>query len=96
MTALKELREQIGAAKIILAQHEPESEEFAEYSTTLGIMQGQYDVMMKAAKESGDIDASWDGEGSLDEHRQNALKEIKQTGFGSKSDAAKARKQQAE
>ena len=39
-----------------------------------------------------DIDASWDGKGSLDEHREAALKEIKQPGFGAKSDAAKERK----
>lgn len=29
-----------------------------------------------------DIDATWDGKGSLDEHRQNALKDLKQPGFG--------------
>ena len=41
---------------------------------------------------AADIDASWDGKGSLDQHREAALKEIKQPGFGAKSDAAKARK----
>ena len=39
-----------------------------------------------------DIDASWDGKGSLDEHREKALKEIKQPGFGAKSDKAQAKK----
>ena len=29
-----------------------------------------------------DVDASWDGKGSLDEHRQKALAEMKQPGFG--------------
>jgi hypothetical protein len=29
-----------------------------------------------------DIDASWDGKGSLDDHRQKALKEVKELGFG--------------
>lgn len=32
-----------------------------------------------------DIDATWSGEGSLDEHRQNALKDLKQPGFGGAS-----------
>lgn len=43
---------------------------------------------------AADIDASWDGKGSLDAHRQEALKQITQSGFGAKSDAAKARKPQ--
>jgi hypothetical protein len=29
-----------------------------------------------------DVDASWDGKGSLDEHRQKAFKTIEQPGFG--------------
>jgi hypothetical protein len=29
-----------------------------------------------------DVDATWDGEGSLDDHRQQALKEITEPGFG--------------
>lgn len=29
-----------------------------------------------------DVDATWDGKGSLDEHRQNAFKDMKQPGFG--------------
>lgn len=29
-----------------------------------------------------DIDASWDGKGSLDEHRQKQLATVKQPGFG--------------
>ena len=30
-----------------------------------------------------DIDASWDGKGSLDDHRQQVLKKVKEPGFGS-------------
>jgi len=29
-----------------------------------------------------DVDASWDGTGSLDDHRQKALATLKQPGFG--------------
>lgn len=29
-----------------------------------------------------DVDASWDGKGSLDEHRQKELAKLKQLGFG--------------
>ena len=29
-----------------------------------------------------DVDATWDGKGSLDEHRQKELAKIKQPGFG--------------
>lgn len=29
-----------------------------------------------------DVDATWDGEGSLDEHRQKEFAKIKQPGFG--------------
>jgi hypothetical protein len=29
-----------------------------------------------------DVDATWDGKGSLDEHRQNEFAKIKQPGFG--------------
>lgn len=35
-----------------------------------------------------DVDASWDGKGSLDEHRQKELAKVKQPGFG---DAGKAK-----
>jgi len=38
-----------------------------------------------------DVDASWDGKGSLDDHRQKAFAEIQQPGFGIQSDKAKAR-----
>lgn len=31
-----------------------------------------------------DVDASWDGTGSLDEHRQAAFEKLKQPGFGRK------------
>lgn len=38
-----------------------------------------------------DVDASWDGKGSLDDHRQKVLQSVKQPGFGDagkvKSDA---------
>ena len=30
------------------------------------------------------VDASWDGTGSLDEHRQTAFAKLKQPGFGRK------------
>lgn len=36
-----------------------------------------------------DVDASWDGDGSLDDHRQKELAKITQRGFG---DAGKAKK----
>lgn len=42
--------------------------------------------------ENTDVDKSWDGSGSLDDHRQKAFESLKQSGFGSKSDEAKARK----
>lgn len=29
-----------------------------------------------------DVDASWDGKGSLDDHRQQSFAKIKQPGFG--------------
>ena len=29
-----------------------------------------------------DVDKSWDGTGSLDEHREKVLKDMKQPGFG--------------
>ena len=29
-----------------------------------------------------DVDATWDGKGSLDDHRQKAFKTIKEVGFG--------------
>jgi hypothetical protein len=31
-----------------------------------------------------DVDASWDGTGSLDNHRQAAFEKLKQPGFGRK------------
>jgi len=37
-----------------------------------------------------DVDASWDGKGSLDEHREKALAQIKQPGFGQEQPKAKA------
>lgn len=38
-----------------------------------------------------DVDATWDGKGSLDEHRQKTFAEMTQPGFGIKSDKSKAR-----
>ena len=35
-----------------------------------------------------DVDLTWDGKGSLDEHRQKELAKVKQPGFG---DAGKAK-----
>lgn len=35
-----------------------------------------------------DVDSTWDGKGSLDEHRQKELAKLKQSGFG---DAGKAK-----
>jgi len=29
-----------------------------------------------------DVDSTWDGKGSLDDHRQKAFKTIKEAGFG--------------
>lgn len=42
--------------------------------------------------ELKDVDATWDGTGSLDEHRQKAFAELQQPGFGAKSDSAKAKR----
>lgn len=42
--------------------------------------------------ENIDVDASWDGKGSLDDHRQKAFESLKQSGFGGQSNEAKARK----
>ena len=36
-----------------------------------------------AAIDVNDVDASWDGKGSLDDHRQMAFAKVKQPGFGS-------------
>ncbi|HRA89169.1 MAG TPA: hypothetical protein PK992_13890 [Planctomycetaceae bacterium] len=38
-----------------------------------------------------DVDATWDGKGSLDEHRQKAFEAIEQDGFGSQSKSYKAK-----
>ncbi len=39
-------------------------------------------VVAPVVKDVVDVDASWDGKGSLDEHRQQAFAKIKQPGFG--------------
>ena len=38
-----------------------------------------------------DVDATWDGTGSLDDHRQAEFAKIKESGFGIHSDKSKAR-----
>ena len=43
-----------------------------------------------------DIDADWDGKGSLQDHREAALKDLQQSGFGADSEKAKARQQPTE
>jgi hypothetical protein len=35
-----------------------------------------------------DVDATWDGKGSLDDHRQKAFKTIKEVGFGKQPEPA--------
>jgi hypothetical protein len=42
----------------------------------------QEPVVAPLMKEVIDVDASWDGKGSLDEHRQQAFSKMKQLGFG--------------
>jgi hypothetical protein len=37
---------------------------------------------VKKVIDPNDVDASWDGKGSLDEHRQKAFETIEQPGFG--------------
>jgi hypothetical protein len=39
-------------------------------------------VAVPVLKDVVDVDATWDGKGSLDEHRQQAFAKITQTGFG--------------
>jgi len=39
-------------------------------------------VVAQMLKDVVDVDASWDGKGSLDEHRHKAFAKIKQPGFG--------------
>jgi hypothetical protein len=88
MSALKHLRDQIIDARAKLAEYDAESEDFAEYSATIRQMESQFESMKKEAEKSPDIDASWTGETTLDEHRQARMTSIKQPGFG---DAGKAK-----
>jgi hypothetical protein len=37
---------------------------------------------VKKPIDPNDVDASWDGKGTLDEHRQKAFETIEQPGFG--------------
>lgn len=37
---------------------------------------------VKKPIDPNDVDASWDGKGTLDEHRQKAFAKIEQPGFG--------------
>lgn len=39
-----------------------------------------------------DVDATWDGKGSLDDHRQAEFAKLKQSGFGAASLKAAAKK----
>jgi hypothetical protein len=39
-------------------------------------------VVVPVLKDVVDVDATWDGKGSLDEHRQTAFAKITQPGFG--------------
>ena len=39
----------------------------------------------KTEAQLNDVDASWNGEGSLDAHREAALAKLKQPGFGDAS-----------
>jgi len=45
--------------------------------------------MSNQEREFIDVDKSWDGKGSLDEHRQKMFKEIPQPGFGKEKPKAK-------
>lgn len=38
--------------------------------------------LASAKHDVNDVDASWNGEGSLDDHRAKAFKEVVQPGFG--------------
>ena len=40
-------------------------------------------------KKIVDVDASWDGKGSLDEHRHKKFADMKQTGYGNVAKASK-------
>jgi hypothetical protein len=44
---------------------------------------------MKTEPKNIDVDATWDGKGSLDDHRQKAFKTIKEVGFGQQPEPAK-------
>ena len=48
---------------------------------------------MSEQENNIDVDATWDGKGSLDDHRKAAFETIKQAGFGIHSDKMKARAQ---
>jgi hypothetical protein len=41
-----------------------------------------------------DVDATWDGKGSLDDHRQKAFKTIKEVGFGQQPEPVKPAKEE--
>jgi hypothetical protein len=44
----------------------------------------QWETPKPKPVDINDVDASWDGAGSLDEHRQAAFEKLKQPGFGRK------------
>lgn len=69
--------------KTHIGDHIPEANDegsvIGSTSAPLGTLQASVD----AGKTWVDVDASWDGKGSLDEHRQKEFAKIKQPGFGS-------------
>ena len=46
--------------------------------------QGSLQASVDGGQTWQDVDASWDGKGSLDDHRQAAFQKLKQPGFGRK------------
>ena len=84
MSKLKDLREQIVAAQAKLTELnlDPESEDAVEYQATIRALEAMFAAEYETVKNSGDIDALWDGTGSLDAHREKILATVKQPGFG--------------
>lgn len=57
---------------------EPSGATFAVVNPPVPVIEVSHD----GGKTWVDVDASWDGTGSLDDHRAKVFKEIKQPGFG--------------
>lgn len=55
-----------------------DASEFKAISPPIGTLE----VSMDSGHTWIDVDATWDGKGSLDDHRQKELAKIKQPGFG--------------